>query len=92
MDMTTLITLAVLAALLGAGVFAWNQFEASPETGNPTNPGDEPAQRKDSDNDADRRNYEERTYDELYSLAMERDIEGRSTMKKAELIKALRKA
>jgi hypothetical protein len=34
--------------------------------------------------------YENRTRDELYELAAERDIEGRSTMRKAELIDALR--
>ena len=34
--------------------------------------------------------YEERTRDELYALATERDITGRSTMRKAELIAALR--
>ena len=40
--------------------------------------------------DADRRPYEERTYEELYELAQERDIDGRSTMNKDELIDALR--
>lgn len=38
----------------------------------------------------DRSPYEERTLDELYELAAERDIEGRSTMRKEELIEALR--
>lgn len=38
----------------------------------------------------DRRTYEERTKEELYELAAERDIEGRSTMTKDELIAALR--
>lgn len=34
--------------------------------------------------------YEERTYDELYQLASDREIEGRSSMTKDELISALR--
>jgi hypothetical protein len=38
----------------------------------------------------DSRPYEERSRDELYELASERDIEGRSSMNKAELIAALR--
>lgn len=38
----------------------------------------------------DARAYEERTRDELYALATERDIPGRSTMRKDELIAALR--
>jgi plasmid stabilization system protein ParE len=37
------------------------------------------------------RGYDERTRDELYNLAKERDIEGRSNMSKAELIQALRR-
>lgn len=36
------------------------------------------------------RGYEERTRDELYNLARERDIDGRSNMSKDELIRALR--
>jgi hypothetical protein len=35
--------------------------------------------------------YEERTVDELYAEARYRDIPGRSQMKKAELIRALRR-
>lgn len=38
----------------------------------------------------DTRPYEERTRDELYQLAVERDIEGRSAMLKSDLITALR--
>jgi hypothetical protein len=37
------------------------------------------------------RGYEARTKDELYNLAKDRNIEGRSKMDKQELIKALRK-
>lgn len=40
--------------------------------------------------DADTRPYEERTRDELYRLAADRQIAGRSSMRKAELIEALR--
>lgn len=42
--------------------------------------------------DTDGRAYEDRTRDELYELAAERDIEGRSNMRKQELIAALRRA
>jgi plasmid stabilization system protein ParE len=37
------------------------------------------------------RSYEGRTRDELYNVAKERNIEGRSRMSKDELIRALRK-
>jgi plasmid stabilization system protein ParE len=37
------------------------------------------------------RGYDERTRDELYNLAKERNIGGRSSMSKAELIQALRR-
>jgi len=40
--------------------------------------------------DRDGRAYEDRTRDELYELASDREIEGRSAMNKAELIAALR--
>lgn len=40
--------------------------------------------------DHDARPYENRTREELYELAAERGLEGRSTMSKAELIAALR--
>jgi hypothetical protein len=35
--------------------------------------------------------YDERSRDELYNIAKERDVAGRSRMSKAELIEALRK-
>ena len=41
--------------------------------------------------DHDSRPYEERTVEELHELAGERDIDGRSTMDKSQLIEALRK-
>ena len=37
------------------------------------------------------RGYEARTRDELYNIAKERNIKGRSGMRKAELVQALRK-
>lgn len=37
------------------------------------------------------RGYDERTRDELYNIAKERNIEGRSRMTKDELIRALRR-
>ena len=37
------------------------------------------------------RGYEARTKDELYNIARERKIEGRSNMSKEELVRALRK-
>lgn len=40
--------------------------------------------------ESDARPYEDRTRKELYDLATLRDIEGRSSMRKAELIDALR--
>lgn len=44
-----------------------------------------------ADVDHDSRPYEERSRTELYELAKELDIEGRSKMDKSELIKAIRK-
>ncbi|HYH82334.1 MAG TPA: Rho termination factor N-terminal domain-containing protein [Longimicrobium sp.] len=38
------------------------------------------------------RNYEERTRDELYNIAKQKDIPGRSKMGKQELIEAIREA
>lgn len=44
-----------------------------------------------ADVDQDSKPYEERSRTELYELAKELDIEGRSKMDKKDLIKALRK-
>lgn len=44
----------------------------------------------DSLDPADTRPYEDRTVEELYQLAADRDIDGRSQMNKGELIRALR--
>ncbi len=38
-----------------------------------------------------RRGYESRSRDELYNIAKEKDVEGRSRMNKEELIRAIRK-
>ena len=40
--------------------------------------------------ESDGRRYEDRTRDDLYELAVQRNIEGRSAMRKSELIAALR--
>jgi len=44
-----------------------------------------------ADVDHDSRPYEDRSRTELYELAKELDIEGRSKMDKSQLIKAIRK-
>jgi len=44
-----------------------------------------------ADVDHDSRPYEDRSRTELYELAKELDIQGRSKMDKSELIKAIRK-
>ncbi len=45
-----------------------------------------------SGDEADHRPYDQRTRRELYDLAKERQIDGRSTMTKSELIEALRES
>lgn len=56
-----------------------------------TQPEVAPAVQEASSVETDTRPYEERTRDELRLAAKERDIKGRGSMNKAELIEALRK-
>lgn len=98
MGMGTLIALVVvLMGLFAFAVVKWGRTQSDDDIvheladttqGREQDPGADAPQLTDSD--PDRRPYEERTYDELYSLASERDINGRSSMNKNQLIRSLR--
>lgn len=66
------------------------QYEALREKGYKKSTAAAIANTPKSDIDHDGRAYEDRTKEELYQLARELEIEGRSKMYKAELIEALR--